>query len=75
MAFTKQDLITFALGAVITTVVILGEALVKLDGSPVVNWNQWGWGLLIGELTGLGRYIVTRAPELFARLKTLTGTA
>jgi len=75
MAFTKQDLITFALGAVITAVVILGEALVKLDGSPVVNWSQWGWWLLIGELTGLGRYLVTRAPELFARLKTLAAPA
>lgn len=69
MTFTKSDLVTFAIGAAIAAVLIFGETLVKLDGQVAVDWSQWGWTLLIGELTALGRYLTTRLPELMAGLR------
>ena len=67
MVFTRQDIITFALGAVAAVGITLGEMLVQLDGEPVTDWNEWGLKLGSGLGVSLGRYLVTRVPELLSR--------
>lgn len=67
MKFSKGDLVTFALGAAVAAVFVLGEALVRLDGQIAVDWLQWSQTLVIAELVSLGRYLTTRLPALFIK--------
>lgn len=71
MTFTKQDLLTFLIGAGIAVGVNLGEALIQLQGTEVADWAQWGKSLGIGTLTAMGRYVATRLPELKAKIPIL----
>lgn len=60
MRFTKQDAITFGLGALAVAAVVFGEALIKLEAEPITNISKWAVALGIAELAAFGRYIVTR---------------
>lgn len=63
MPFTKQDALTFLIGAAIAVSFVLGEALIKLEGEVVVDWQVWARDLGIGSLVALGRYLTTRLAE------------
>lgn len=60
MRFTKQDAITFGLGALAVAAVVFGEALVKLETEPITNIKDWAVVLGIAEVAAFGRYIITR---------------
>lgn len=63
MPFTKQDGITFLIGAGVAVAFVLGEALIKLEGEVAVDWQVWARDLGIGALVALGRYLATRLAE------------
>lgn len=67
MRFTKQDALTFGLGLGAALLIVLGEALISLEESIVVDLSTWMRSLLIGFAGALGRYLVTRIPELLTR--------
>ncbi|KKL88305.1 hypothetical protein LCGC14_1926050 [marine sediment metagenome] len=68
MRFTKQDALTFGLGLGAALLIVLGEALIRLEEDVVVDISVWGRGLLVGILGATGRYLVTRIPELLAKV-------
>jgi len=66
--FTKQDALTFGLGLVAALLVVLGEALIRLEEDVVIDLSVWGRDLLVGVLGAMGRYLITRVPELFTKV-------
>ena len=70
MRFTKQDALTFGLGLGAALLIVLGEALIRLEESVVIDLSVWGRDLLVGLAGAMGRYLVTRIPELFAAWRT-----
>lgn len=68
MKFTKQDALTFGLGLVAALLVVLGEALIRLEEDVVIDLSVWGRDLLVGVLGAMGRYLITRVPELFTKV-------
>ncbi len=67
MRFTRQDLITFGLGALVAAAVVLGEALIKLEEEPITNISRWAVVVGVAIGTALLRYLTTRLPEFLAR--------
>lgn len=59
MRFTKQDAVTFGLGALAAAGLVLGEALIEFSEETFTNLTTWLRGLAAGMLTALGRYLVT----------------
>lgn len=57
MTFTKQDAITFLIGAGVALLITIGEALITLD--QATELSVWTRNLLIGLGGALGRYLVT----------------
>ncbi len=70
MRFTKQDALTFGLGLGAALLIVLGEALIRLEESVIIDLSVWGRDLLVGLAGAMGRYLVTRIPELFAVWRT-----
>ncbi|KKN26261.1 hypothetical protein LCGC14_0876360 [marine sediment metagenome] len=69
MRFTKQDALTFGLGLGAALVIVLGEALIRLEESVVIDLSVWARDLLVGLLGAIGRYLVTRIPELLVKVR------
>lgn len=67
MRFTKQDALTFGMGLAAALIIVLGEALISLEESVIVDWAVWSRGLLVGLAGAMGRYLVTRVPEMLTR--------
>jgi hypothetical protein len=61
LAFTRQDLVTFAVGLGVALAVTLGEALVNAD--TVEDWTTWARNLGIGFATAAGRYMLTEISQ------------
>lgn len=64
MTFSRSDLTTFAIGALAAVVITVAQALVQLESDPVTDWGTWGASLGTGILAALGRYVLTRVPEM-----------
>jgi len=69
--FTKQDALTFGLGLGAALLIVLGEALVSLEEDVVIDLSVWGRDLLVGLTAALGRYLITRVPEMLAKAKSV----
>lgn len=69
MTFTKQDALTFFVGAGIAVALSVAEVLVGLDGQDFSNveWAGVLGNIAIGSLAALGRYLATRLPEVLAK--------
>ncbi len=67
MRFTKQDALTFGLGLIAALLIVLGEALISLDEEIVIDLSVWVRDLFVGLAGALGRYLVTRVPEMLTR--------
>jgi hypothetical protein len=70
MRFTKQDAITFALGAGAALGIELGVWLVRLQvesEKTEFSLEQFGVSMGVGLAAALGRYLVTRIPDLLSR--------
>jgi len=65
--FTKQDALTFGLGLGAALIIVLGEALIRLEESIVIDLSVWARDLLVGFAGAVGRYLVTRVPEMLTR--------
>lgn len=63
MKLTKQDLLTFALGALAAAAYPLGEALMRFSEEPIDDWGKWLGGLAAGIVAALMRYVATRAGQ------------
>ena len=64
MTVSKQDAITLLLGLGAAVAYEVGLRLYQLDPDQSVDWSHLGAGLLIGTLSAVGRYLVTRVPEM-----------
>ena len=69
MRFTKQDALTFGLGLGAAVLIVLGEALIRLEESVVIDLLVWARDLLVGLAGAIGRYLVTRIPELLVKVR------
>lgn len=67
MQFSKQDVVTFALGLLVAVAVVLGEAALKLEADPTADLGLWARNLLAAVLVSTCRYLVTRLPDLLRR--------
>ena len=67
MRFTKQDALTFGIGLLAALIMVLGEALVDLEGDVAIDLSVWARNLLVGLAAACGRYLVTRVPEFLTR--------
>lgn len=67
MRFTKQDALTFGMGLVAALIIVLGEALISLEEEVIIDLEVWVRDLLVGLAGAIGRYLVTRIPELLTR--------
>jgi len=67
MRFTKQDALTFGLGLGAAVLIVLGEVLIRLEESVVIDLSVWARDLLVGLAGAMGRYLVTRIPEFLTR--------
>jgi len=66
MQFTKQDAITFAIGAGVAVTFELGLALMRLQGaveSPDFSLEDFGVKLGVGLGAAIGRYLTTRLAD------------
>ncbi|KKM14362.1 hypothetical protein LCGC14_1706870 [marine sediment metagenome] len=69
MRFTKQDALTFGLGLGAAVLIVLGEVLIRLEESVVIDLSVWARDLLVGLAGAIGRYLVTRIPELLVKVR------
>lgn len=63
LAFTRQDLVTFAVGLGAALALTLGEALVQLDSGVVEDWGLWARNLGVGFASAAGRYLLTELTQ------------
>jgi hypothetical protein len=66
MQFTKQDAITFAIGAGVAVAFELGLSLIRLQGdieAPDFSLEDFGIKLGVGLGAALGRYLTTRLAD------------
>ena len=68
MTFTRSDLTTFLIGAAVAVVISVAEIAVGLEGQDfaAIDWGGVGGNMAIGVVTALGRYLLTRLPEIVA---------
>jgi len=59
LKFTRQDLVTFALGAVAVIAPLLGNALATRDWSNLDDIGKWALATVSGIGAALLRYLVT----------------
>lgn len=70
MKFTKQDALTFAIGAVAAVGLELGLRLSSLNADGAdgpTDLQAFGVSLGVGLLAALGRYLATYLPGVIAR--------
>lgn len=72
MTFTRSDLNTFLIGAAVAVAVSIAEVAVGLDGQDfgAIDWGNVGGNMAVGMVTALGRYVLTRLPEIIAARRT-----
>lgn len=71
MKFTKQDAITFGIGAAAALAFEAGVWMVKLPvqaETPDFSVESFGVSMGVGIVGALGRYLVTRIPERFLKV-------
>lgn len=68
MTFNRSDLTTFLIGAGVAVSVSIAEVAVGLDGQDfgAIDWGNVGGNMAVGMVTALGRYVLTRLPEIIA---------
>jgi hypothetical protein len=64
MKFTKQDAITFVLGALAAAAMVFVEAVSRTETEPISNFEDWVLKLGVGMAAALGRYVVTYLPKI-----------
>ena len=67
MTFTKQDALTFIIGAGAAVAMRISEALIQLEDNSITDWEAWGVSLGIGIGAALGRYVFTYLPQLLRK--------
>lgn len=72
MEFTRQDALTFGLGALAALGLELSVWLIRLQveaESPDFSFVSFGVSMAVGLGAALGRYLATRLPDIVARLR------